>query len=553
MHDVRSAGINDEKANVWVIWDNVPEPNRTICIYLAVDSGIGVRGFMAVPKAQITINQPALTAGDSIVYAFTDVVGGLPANILADVNTSFTSPYDGSQGSVMNYAFSDIRPEDAQNATWRALTEICGAPPCPYASRPGLGYGNPNWVNVLVEGAPIGIDVVESFGASPKKSRPVNFHIGFTNTDPITGQLQTPWNTADFGAVPVIPLVSNSDAAAGGFGHQTAGVYDFNNVNRFQLSQAIDGTFMLTRDLLAYNPMINPITGIPSAALPALPLTTVIREPLSGTYNTFEFTEPRTHNVQLSQEDGIDPTNIVNSNPLNILVPQAGGVNGVRLRAVGTGDLVKATAGVLAVTAGLNAPTADRLSYTFWSYGNVAPCLSAGAPFSYTNCHYLAIDGVDGLFGSPSANPGGLGVLPMCNPKAGPPVVDVNPPCPQVPFTGLINGGYGSWNVIRLITSGGAPPAAIQAVVNSAITQATFPAAFYTADILPVAQLGVFRIHRGSYTGIGPRNGHECPYFDTGSDVGGAIYTIQSDIDYFLSNGGAYGDCLSNEQYNIIQ
>jgi len=552
MHDVRSAGINNENADVWVIWDNVAEPSRTICLYIAVDSGIGVRGFMAVPKALLTINQAAGTLGDSLVYAFTDVAGGIPAGIIDDINNNVTEPLDGSKGSRINFAGSDIRPEDAQNATFRALSRIGPACPCPYAARPGLGYGNPNWIDVLTEGAAIGVDVVESFGATQKLARPVNFHIGFAQTDPITGQAQSPWNTEDFGAVPVLPIVSNANAGSGGLGSTSGPQFVFNNVDHFVLSQVVDGTFLLTRDLLAYNPMINPVTGVPAAALPAVALTSVIREPLSGTYNTFEFTVPRTHDVQLSQEDGIDPTNIPNSNPLNLLVPQPGGVNGVRLRAIGTGDMVKAIAGALAVHAGLNPPTADMLGYAFWSYGNVAPCNQGVSPFAYTHCHYLAIDGVDGLYGSPSANPQGLGVFPTCA-NAGPPVLLVKPPCPNIPFTGLINGSYASWNIIRVVTSGAAPSAGIQAVITQAITQAQPGAAFYTGDILPVNNLGVFRIHRGSYSGVGPRNGHECPFFDTGSDVGGAVYTIQSDIDFFLANGGLFGDCNSHEQYNVVQ
>src|SRR5258708_13013973 len=55
MVDTRSLSINNEVNNVWVVWDDAPEPNRKVCLYEAVDSAVGVRGFMAVPKANLQI------------------------------------------------------------------------------------------------------------------------------------------------------------------------------------------------------------------------------------------------------------------------------------------------------------------------------------------------------------------------------------------------------------------------------------------------------------------------------------------------------------------
>jgi hypothetical protein len=530
MVDTRSLSINNEVNNVWVVWDDTPEPNRKVCLYEAVDSAVGVRGFMAVPKANLQILAAFNTgaaAGDNLIQAsaFDEV---LPTNIFTDINGSLSAPYT---GSTMNAAPTDVRPEDAQYATWRALVAL----PAGAQARSGLGYGNPSWTDIYNEGAPIGVDIHSSFSAAI--ARPVNFHIGFTSTDPITGSPQSSWNTANVGAAPIVVIVSNNSNVAGHFGSQVSGSWVFNNANRFQLSQAFDGTFGLTRDLLAINPNIDANTGIPSALTPAVPMTIITREPLSGTYNTFEFSVPRTHDVQLSQEDYVDPS-LANNNPLNILTTEAG-TQFLRLRAIGTGEMAKAVAGFQAVNAGINAPTPDKLGYLFWGYGNVTNTYNPGNITGY-NVHYLKIDGTDPLFDHYTD-----GNLPQCNPTG---TRAINPPCPTISFPHVADGSYSAWNVLRVVSGGGAPFPLLQTILNDMNTQVAL-----TSDFLPIGSLGAFRIHRGSVSGIGPRNGHECPYFETGSDVGGAIYTIQSDIDYFLSNGGAYNDCGAHEIYNVVQ
>lgn len=532
IHDVRSSGINNENGNVWVVWDDTAEPSRKICVYVSVDSAVGVRGFMAVPKALVQILSAAGTAGDNLVQA-SAFDEALPAVIHDDINLNFTSGLDGSQGSVMNAAFTDIRPEDSQFATWRALVGVPAAP----LSRAGLGYSNTPWSSLYSEGSPIGFDVKSSFGT--QLARPVNFHIGFTATDPITGQTQSSWNTTSVGAAPVVIIVSNNNTASGGLGSTSGGNYVFNNANTFSLGWVFDGTFGLTRDLLAGNPNIDPNTGIPANLLPAVPMTVITREPLSGTYNTFEFTVPRSYQVQRSQEDYVVPTT-AGHNPLNISTTEAGS-SFLRLRAIGTGQMAKAVAGFQAVASGITSPTPDKIGYLFWAYGNVTNALNAGNLTGY-NVHYLQLNGVDPLYASYSTSGGNL---PTCNPTA---TQAINPPCPVLSFPHVVDGSYPSWTTLRVVTGGSAPSAAIASLITAAQNQVSS-----TSDFVPVNNLGVFRSHRGSISGVGARNGHECPGFDTGAEVGGAIFPITADVDYFLSNGGAYGDCGLHEIYEIIQ
>ena len=54
------------------------------------------------------------------------------------------------------------------------------------------------------------------------------------------------------------------------------------NFNRFVLAKVLDGTLTRTRDLA------------PSTGLPAVPLTVLTRDPLSGAYNQVEFCAVRT-------------------------------------------------------------------------------------------------------------------------------------------------------------------------------------------------------------------------------------------------------------------
>jgi hypothetical protein len=569
LHDNRNGHgvtIPDDNSKVWVAFDGTAANSFTdttvICFYIAVDSGVGVRGFLAAPRAALILSGAAGSASGNQVNGYADNVATLPQAIWNDVNVPGTACVGTTlntcttvTGTVINIAFSDIRPEDAQYATFRALSTrtyngagTTAANPT-YFSSTNLGYGN--WNNPYDAGAaPVlsGTSILSSF--STTAATPTYFEQVPGASDAITGQHVGQYATWPVGAIPVIIAVSNADTTAGsGLGNGVPNNYSLRNVDRFTASYAFDGVSTRTRDL----------TGVPSAASTALQVIT--REPLSGTYNTFEFSVPRTHDVQDSQEDGIWPS-LAGYNPLNV---KAAGSNGLRFRAVGTGEMVKAING-LATSAGLNAIVPNRIGYFFWSYGNISPLagtgctstLNAGLPVSATvacttnpGAHYLQLDGVDPLFNDTFDNPQGPLNPPTCNFAA--------LPCPVIPFTHLNDGSYGAWNIVRMLvdpTVTSITPGCVSGICQIYNTVLTTSVAKYS-DFDPATNLKVFRSHKGAGWGAQgvpanaylPVNGTMCttpfPAFSTNftgqdmaSDVGGAIWTISADQDYAFDYQG---------------
>jgi len=210
-------------------------------------------------------------------------------------------------------------------------------------------------------------------------------------------------------------------------------------------------------------------TGIDcdSSAFPAGPnspanfaINPIIREPLSGTYNTAEFNVfvtnalGNTSGLYFSQEGLFVtpyaiPTSFVaiqpaTNNPLNGACPGgnngfAAGPQGARKRAIGTGEEVNSVKA-----------TADSIGYAFFSYGNVAPL--AGS----TNYGYLQYGGVDpinpsGSYNTPYSSGGlvwpGYGQLPTCT-----------APCPitaGTSFPNIRNGAYRAWSLLRAVADTG--------------------------------------------------------------------------------------------------
>src|SRR5262249_31305802 len=152
----------------------------------------------------------------------------------------------------------------------------------------------------------------------------------------------------------------------------------------------------------------------------------ILREPLSGTMNTMEFSIPRSASMQLaapslaSQEAGINLANACNAGvncPNPLFLPGPRGSH--RERGIGNGQV---TNGVNNNTVGGVKDTANAVAYGFFSYGNVSKFTGAGG-----TVRYATVDGVDpfnptGLYG-PYTFQGvnyGPGQLPACN-----------APCPQ--------------------------------------------------------------------------------------------------------------------------
>ena len=507
--DSRGSGnIAPEGGNLIVVWNDAVSPAQ-IWAYLSVDTVVGNRAYFAVPRTQLQLNN--LTAGQNLINAnlFDDGAGNpvsdtaaLPAAIVSAVQTAFTA------------AGSDIRAEDAKFATNRALTAYAAA------TLNGLGYNQatanctPNATFPTLIGCSILSDI-----AGGAQAHPVQYNI--KGKDPFNTTLSVPaYTQINIGAFPIVVYFNGTNAA--GLGALDGASHPlFKNINHFTLASLVNGSIGRAGDLdvgLAGN---------------STALTTWLREPLSGTMNTFEFSVPRTIFYQTkfktisSQETGVDMAN-PNTNPVHLTGP--GG--SLRRRGIGNGEVTNAVSGVGGV---LN--TADSVAYGFFSYGNVSKFTPA------SKIYYATLDGVDPVFALYGTNVfQGVtytpGQLPQCN-----------APCP-VPngtsFPNLRNGSYKVWTIVRIITdktganltNAQALVTAIQADVNGKVPDfvpyvCTSGAPKCTGE----PGLQVFRSHYAiPAIAAAPHNGNT-PTAEAGGDIDGAAFTKQADTDYFADTG----------------
>jgi hypothetical protein len=292
--------------------------------------------------------------------------------------------------------------------------------------------------------------------------------------DPITGNPVQSWREIDVGAQVVMVFVNTTDTGSGGLGSSAV-----NNISRFVLTGVLNGTITRTRDLIA------------EQGLPSIGIHVFLREPTSGTYNTMEFSVPRDLEMNSTQELNVNPAV---DNPLDITYASGGS----RERVIGTGEMVS-TVGA----------TEDGFGYAFWSTTNFAKVLST--------TKYLTVDGTDPLYPSYTFT---NGTFPTCS-----------APCPGlIPFTNVLNGGYPIWNILRVETPNPTPPA-----VSTLITQAQTQAV-NIPDIVPFSSMQVFRAHY-TQSGFSPGDGFASGTHESGGDIGGGVYTIQADLDFFTDTG----------------
>jgi hypothetical protein len=443
--DGRSTSIPAANGNTWIIWNTA---KTTACVYVAVDSVIGQQLFFAVPRATISVPSTAVgTAGANLIPTITDVP--LDATIQAALN-----------GATLNAAPTDIRPEDALFEENRVLA------PLNTVNYSGLGYGP----------SPIGTPILSEFSSG--SVTPTAFAI--IGKDPITGLTVPQWTTTDVGAQVLIFAVGTQQTGSSGDFSNTAA---FQNVDRFDLANALNGNFAYTRD----------ISSTPGLA--AQPLNVVTREPTSGTYTTAEFEIVRSVEVNSTQELGVNPS-LPNNNPLNLTNPFSGGW---RKRAVGSGEEVSEI---------VNSANGNVLGYAFWSTGNWASAISTA--------RYLTVDGVDPLFASYAG-----GFFPSCT-----------APCPGlVSFTNVLNGSYPAWNVL-VVTTAKPVPAGVTTLVSGAqsFVVTTVP------DFVPVSSMNVFRSHY-TQSGKAGANGYQTGHAESGGSVSGAVFTVQADLDDITDTG----------------
>src|SRR5580700_1247226 len=536
--DNRNAGYAQQNAKGWIEWAGSADGTTltAVCVYLATDSIVGQRLFFATntggtPAGTINFGGGCSSGfpipGDNVIPS-----GILPAD------TPLPAPVCSAlNGQVWNAAPSDIRAEDASFGTQRVCASYA-------ATGTGLGYGCTTSPSIIHSGV----------GGSSGSVQTVTYAIA--GQDPITstqiahstaGSDGHPFVTLAAGGQAILVLVNTHDTTSDGFG--TSALF---NVNRPDLARVFSGAATRTRDI------------IPGTGLLSKPLTALVREPLSGTFNTFESQVTRTKEYDLSQEDLANNGGAESANGIGMATPsgwvwEGGSVSGsvlgnpldwkktsttgLKVRVIGTGEMVSTLASNSATDAAGNSLT-NQIGYTFFSFGNVKPAVGAAK--------YLLVDGVDPLFdgaSGPNQNPGGVasGTLPTCT-----------APCSgAVTLTNIKNGSYPIWNILRVITTGTLGATTTSGACESGATVCQMVAASEASyalipDLVPYSSMEVFRSHQTikdnsvnfvqhngfkHYSGIAntpcgfaPITGAAIQY-ECGGDVSGARFLIQQELD----------------------
>jgi len=465
LFDQRSSSIPNEAGSLWVVWG--PDTNGVdtdVWAYITEDSTLGNRCFFATPRCLLQIDSGVITATPPPTQT-NQISAALFTGNGADAALLPQAIYTALNGHAVTAGMTDIRPEDAKFAQSRVVSVLNSTT---YA---GLGYGtgSATLVGTQIQGA-----AYAALGtASPGVFTPVAFNI--TGKDPFTALAIPASTTIPVGAAPIIFIINRT---AGGV---LAGTNPI-NINTFSAQRLYAGN----------NCAASAIDMITNGGADG-PVHVVKREPLSGTYNTTEFTVMRT----ASQPNNSQETGWVPSTDNGTIKPcvHGGGDRGV---AIGTGNMVKVVKG-----------TTDSIGYLFFSYGSVSS-IAANANFGY-----LTLNGLDPITGTYTN-----GQLPTC---AGPCAL-----APNTSFPTLRNGGYAAWSKYRVVTD--------KTGVNNTNTVALVNAAEATVnsiipDFVPAAaqadgDLGllVFRSHYGT----GAHNGINNPpsAAEAGQDMGGCINLV---------------------------
>ena len=521
-----STGVT-ENGQSWVAWSidtttsgvtdcSTPGNSPVVYTYEQTDSVVGNR--LLFNASTITLGA-SFAATAKLAYTSTCSATGwdTTANPTAPVETcSLPTAISNllTAGSVQTVAGTDIRPEDAAFATLRVGGTGCNTAVAG-SQYLGLGYGFETSGTSLVQ-------IKSAFTGSP-------FNVtNFT--------LPSSYSVFRFGAAPVVVHVNQVDGTALGAG--AAGFADTNitNVTSGVLANILDGTYARTGDF-------------PNASGTSEGITVLVREPLSGTYNTMEYNVPYTLTNDRSMEVGSNQQaaqrnctgSSVNKNPLILTTKAAGGFTGARERVIGTGEMENVIFGTGSESGGTAAlPAGPILGWSFWSAPNFQNAYSGTVANYKTDARYLQVDGVDPLQASYTG-----GTIPTPTGKGGAPLSNVT-------FTHIIDGSYPIWSFLRLVCIGsgtasctaaqGVATAAQNYVALGASVDALHPPDFVpvTSSVNPAWNSVVVRSHFtppgtsfscGVANGTGPTTGSHAA-LECGGDVGGVVYTIAGDKDY---------------------
>ncbi|MHB8217280.1 MAG: hypothetical protein ACYDDS_14495 [Candidatus Sulfotelmatobacter sp.] len=474
---VKGGSTAVDLGNVWLVWDS-NATSTNVWAYIKVDSGVGDRCYFAQPHCNVNIS--SVPAPANLISATLWGDSSSDSTPPAAVSALFTS------GTLLvNAAATDIRPEDALFATCRANSKLGGG----IDALAGLGYGVNNSGVCPGFGAALanleGSDILSAYPGSTSTAHVLAFNI--SGKDPFTGTAIPVASTTSVGAAPIIFITQRTGALA-----------TVTNATDADLHAAFGGS---NCDASAF--------GAPTS-----PIQVYLREPLSGTMNTTEYTVFRYPGFSgVSQETGVAA-----ANPLE----KSCTAGGKRFRAIGTGEEVKSV-----LNSGVNNGT-DGIGYTFFSYGNVSSIADSA---SYG---YLTLNGIDGIFHKygttiDPGQPAIAGALPSSSTL--PAACLGNFPCAEkliwsgnLSFPNLRNGSYRAWSTLRIVSNGTALAAANLLVIGSQSYAVNTVPDFVPAIKVTTLDPGLALL-RSHYTqeGVAPVN--IAASGDRGGDAGGCILT----------------------------
>lgn len=518
--DGKSADV--QLGKVWVVYGmgsgncTTPAGTYNIYAYMSLDSVLGDRCFFEVdtsgnkPGCIFTMTPTTAEAASQ----GTNLLSNTTGDVFSDSGVPLpSSVYGALNGQHWNYAGTDVRPEDAKFASLRMFT-TCGTQlqRQPFDQGLHIIYG----LGYQTGTTGIGTTIQSSF--STTLFTVLDFNIA--GNDPINTSYAVPsYMVSPVGAQPIVVAVGPA-----GSGTVWSNVTD---ITGFILANFYEGVLGRTQDIPG---------GASGTSLQ--PVTTLVREPLSGTYNTFEYSIPNSVQFQTSQDANNCNGAVVDSNPMllgsnnGVLINSGYGYNGLgyatRRRVIGTSEMVKE---IQAATS-----TDARLGYWFWSAAN-------GSKFTSTNGKYLTVNGVDPLLNSYSSNPVAPGVIPVG-------ATDLA----SVTFAGIQAGDYPIWSPLRLVTST-TPPAGLANIFSGLATinptqhdyvPLTNLTTWHSHYYLPV--LNITSAANGTIAldvpSVGPGT-TICPttgaLAEVGGDVGGSNMYTQANYDFCQDFSQLYG------------
>jgi hypothetical protein len=437
-----------ESGQSWIAWTpgaasscTATSSSTKIYAYVQLDSVLGNRLYFNGGTIGYKTSSPAGVATDNLIHNAN--------NSIVEQATLPSAIWTALSGKALTAAGTDIRPEDAAFAIQRATTG-CGVA-VSGSQYLGLGYT-------------AGTSVISSYYSTS------TFHTN-TFTLPSSG-----YAVLSVGATPIIFAVNTTGT---GFG---SGVTDITMAN---LQKYLEGQIGSTSYVAG-------AAGTSAA-------TVLIREPLSGTYNTVEYAVPNTIENQNSQEAGNctgTPLSL-NTNPMHLAASDGSG--GYRNRVIGTGEAVNTLIA-----------TPDALGYAFWSTGNFANAAAS--------VRYLTVGGYDPLYDRSASN---YAATKNTIPTVG------NGYLSDVTFSDLNNKNYPVWSMLRLVTatSGSNYTYANKLAVaaQNFVNRTTLP------DFVKASDLAVVHSH---FTPPGqtvtPNNGGTTCGTEAGGDVAGVILTLNT-------------------------